>query len=519
MAHGTATQVPQILMGPAPTVRKQNSSCDPCRRSKRRCAFPDGVKPGSPNSCLNCLHLGHNCTFDFVNSRLNQRKNKAKQPASYVQEQPIAPAIPRSEKQVVVPLCADPEPVDSTRRTTQNALWGGIPYTGFLDVDMFMGNLVSEWTNLDRQVFTTEAPATEHYQSSSTSSSTTHSSGSHYQTPPRSLSDLFARKNSTLGLWRGSPIHLLNSSVETQRINQSLGEVYNSMMSGIAIRYLDYNCNLFAGSYKYSFDPDQSNPSSLDINSGQSVGNMFTPSWKNASVDTNGSQIHANMAPERLASQINKVTMIGVARFLDNFGPLYGNAIDQKTRNQNERTLIAVLQAFALQFAPSKRADGPLAQLFENPPDVSQCSGPDSGPGDRSTNSTHVFTAAWFNAHSHLVSSRDNRSFVKLYSVFLFLMTSVPPEAASISCYGDTPLGLLDDALRKMEELQGLVEDYCVHLGRQSIYRFLLQASVGIIRWYGYLRDTIDSVLHERPCMLEDAPPRSNGMQHDGLVL
>ncbi|OQV10504.1 hypothetical protein CLAIMM_14492 [Cladophialophora immunda] len=355
------------------------------------------------------------------------------------------------------------------------------------------------------------AAATEQYQSSSTSPSTTQHSSSQYQTLPKSPNDLFARRNSSLGLWRGSPIHLLNSSVETQRINQSLGEVYNSMMSGIAIRYLDYNCNLFAGSYKYSFDPDQSNPSTLDISAGQSVGNMLTPSWKKAALDTNGSQIHANMAPERLASQINKVTMIGVARFLDNFGALYSNVIDQKTRNENERTLIAVLQAFALQFAPSRQADGPLARFFDNPQGASQCSTSDPLPGDRSTNSQHVFTAAWFNAHSHLVSSRENRSFVKLYSVFLFLMTSVPPEASSISAYEDTPICLLDDALRQMGELQSLVEGYCEHLGRQSIYRFLLQSSVGIMRWYGYLRDTIDSVLHERPCMLEDAPPRSKG--------
>ncbi|OAP60575.1 hypothetical protein AYL99_05577 [Fonsecaea erecta] len=510
MADGTASQVPHILMAPAPTVRKQNSSCDPCRRSKRRCAFPDGVNPGSPNSCMNCIHLGHNCTFDFVNSRLNQKK-KAKQPVSHAQEQAIAPATSRPEKQFIVPLPADPESLDSTQVTAQNALWNGIPHTGFLDVDMFMGNLVSEWTNLESQVLTSEAQAAEQYQTSNTSASTVHSSTSHYQTPPRSPNDLFARRNSTLGLWRGSPIHLLNSSVEIQRINQSLGEVYNSMMSGIAIRYLDYNCNLFAGSYKYSFDPDQSNPSTLDINGGQSVNNALTPPWKKAIVDTNGPQVDANMAPEKLARQINKVTMIGVARFLDNFGALYSNVIDQKTRSQNERTLIAVLQAFALQFAPSRQAEGPLARFFDNPQGGSQCSTSDAMPGDRSTNSQHVFTAAWFNAHSHMVSSRRIRSFVKLYSVFLFLMTSVPPEAASIPCYEDTPLGLLDNALRQMEELQGLVQSYCGHLGRQSIYRFLLLSSVGIIRWYGYLRDTIDSVLHERPCMLEDAPPRSKG--------
>jgi hypothetical protein len=217
------------------------------------------------------------------------------------------------------------------------------------------------------------------------------------------------------------------------------------------------------------------------------------------------------MTPESLANQISKVTMIGVARFLDNFGPLYGNVIDQRARSQNERTLTAVLQAFALQYLPSRQAEGPLAQFHESLDSNSQSSESTAGPGDRGANSLNVFTSAWFNAHSQLVSSIENRSFVRLYSVFLFLMTSVPEEATTTQTYENTPLALLDDGLRQMEELQALVEDYCEHLGRQSIYRFLLQSSIGIIRWYAYLRDTIDSVLHERPCMLADAPLRSKG--------
>ncbi|ETI22507.1 hypothetical protein G647_06582 [Cladophialophora carrionii CBS 160.54] len=376
---------------------------------------------------------------------------------------------------------------------------------------MFMGNIVSEWTNLDRRSFLTSETPTRSQHPRSTSSIED-------STAPFSPHSGPTQKNSTLGLWRGSPIHLLNSSVERQRINQSLGEVYTSMMSGIAIRYLDYHCNLFAGPYKYSFEPDQSGITSSNKDDAHPVTLAFTSPWRKTGPGVaHGANIHA-ITPESLASQINNVTMIGVARFLDNFGPLYGNVIDQKARSQNERTLTAVLQAFALQYLPSRQAEGPLAPFYDSLDSNSLSTESQSGPGDRGTNSLHIFTSAWYNAHSQLFSSIENRSFVRLYSVFLFLMTSVPEEATSTQTYEKSPLKLLDDALRQMEELQKLVEDYCEHLGRQSIYRFLLQSSVGIIRWYAYLRDTIDSVLHERPCMLEDAPLRSKGSLLGGHV-
>lgn len=409
-----------------------------------------------------------------------------------------------------MPALAVPEPVDTLPTTIQDALLGDVSYPGFLDVDMFMGNLVSQWTSLDRTSLMSDDTSADIQQPTSTSSSTTQSSHDYYPKPQAPT--FHAPRSSALGLWRGSPIHLLNSSVETQRVNQTLGEVYNSMMSGIAIRYLDYNCNLFAGPYKYSFELDQSKPTALSTGAVQPVAKAFTPPWRRNTADLDSDTQLTSMTPESLASQINKVTMVGVARFLDNFGPLYGNTIDQKARAQNERTLTAVLQAFALQYLPSKQAEGPLAQFYDSLDSSGRRSDSQSIPGDRSTNSLHVFTSAWFNAHAQLVNSRQSRSFVRQYSLFLFLMTSIPAEAASTQPYENSPMGLLDEGLRQLEELQGMVEDYCEHLGRQSIYRFLLQSSIGIIRWYAYLRDTIDSVTHERFCMLEDAPLRSKGI-------
>ena len=138
-------------------------------------------------------------------------------------------------------------------------------------------------------------------------------------------------------------------------------------MSGIAIRYLGYQCDLAAGPYKYSFDVDQSKASASGNGDVQSVSRTFVPPWRKPGADlVPQSQLHA-ITPESLACQINKVTTIGIARFLDNSVPPYGNSIDQYARSQNERTLTAVLQAFALQYSPSKRAEDPLAQLYQSP--------------------------------------------------------------------------------------------------------------------------------------------------------
>lgn len=59
---------------------------------------------------------------------------------------------------------------------------------------------------------------------------------------------------------------------------------------------------------------------------------------------------------EDLAAQlINKVTMLGMARFLDNFGSRYGNVLESTGRKQDEYILTATLQAFALPFAPTPK--------------------------------------------------------------------------------------------------------------------------------------------------------------------
>lgn len=486
------------------TPRKQNSSCDRCRRSKRRCAFAPDVQPGVPNVCLNCAHHGHQCTFDFVSSQSNKRRRKTSVPPPPNEHvAPLHQGRDRSEAREQI-LAVSPEPSESIQTAPVELLWTETSQTGSLDVDMFMGNLFSEWTSLNNRVL---APVAKAIDATETASSTSRSDSRRSNSPSHDPCE-----KSLPGLWRGSPIHLLNSSVEFHLVNQSLGEIYDCMMSGIATRYLDYNCNLFAGTYRYSFDPDRSEPSILTQPKSNPLIKPFTPSWKRPirGVQSEASQ-DRTLTPEVLAAQINKVTMIGIARFLDNFALLYGNTVEPKARQQDERTLTAVLQVFALQFASSHPVDVSGAASHKDSNSAAErLIG--SVTGGSTTNSSHVFTAAWFNAHSHLMDSKQSRSFIHLYSVFLFQMTTVPPEARSTNQTGASALDLLDAALHQMEELQRLISDYCTHLWAGSIYQFLLQSSLGIFHWYGYLRDTVASVLNDRPCILQDAPLRLKGL-------
>lgn len=67
-------------------TRRQNSSCDSCRCSKRRCVLLDDRT--SNKSCKYCAHLGRKCTFNFVDAHATKRRRiEAEQnppkPASY----------------------------------------------------------------------------------------------------------------------------------------------------------------------------------------------------------------------------------------------------------------------------------------------------------------------------------------------------------------------------------------------------------------------------------------------------
>ena len=175
---------------------------------------------------------------------------------------------------------------------------------------------------------------------------------------------------------------------------------------------------------------------------------------------------------------------------------LYHNVLSTAQRELDETALTAVLQAFALQSVCGNDKE-PGVQQRERDKDDSM--------------NKDLFCTAWFNAQSHLLKAKNTRSFVHIYAVFVFQMTAQPLEAKRKEDGRDS-WEFLDEALHHLIELSTLVDKFCSHLNPKSLYRTLLESSVRIIRWFGYVRDTVASVLHDRQFVMEDALIQDAGL-------
>ncbi|CBF84528.1 transcription factor alcR [Aspergillus nidulans FGSC A4] len=64
----------------ADTRRRQNHSCDPCRKGKRRCDAPENRNEANENgwvSCSNCKRWNKDCTFNWLSSQRSKAKGAA----------------------------------------------------------------------------------------------------------------------------------------------------------------------------------------------------------------------------------------------------------------------------------------------------------------------------------------------------------------------------------------------------------------------------------------------------------
>ena len=462
--------------------RRQNSSCDQCRRSKRKCASRQGAPRESGHACLNCFHLGYECTFEFVTARVKQKRKGTIESGDR-----LHPFRLKRHRQ--------DQPVSSLR----NDLFAGVtgdsnPYEA-LDMELDfpadfdgLNDLNEAWSFL----------AGENPDSAATSDWTTRSG------PSASSSRLRIDENGLSGLWSGSPIQLLNSNFTANLLGTCLDDVYRSMMYGIESRYLSYTCNPFAPSHKYCFgdgdqlaspvaegSPDLSLTGSRDptTSSGAMQAPVSSPQ-PSTPFDFN-SLLGLSKNPGQGAL---KFTFVGLARFLDHFGALYGNRVDSQTRKEDRDALIAAQQAFALQWSPcdTPGTKGSIAT---------------SATEERSsTNNSQVFTTAWFIARSRIMNTRPHRSFIRLYAMLLFHMTDAPEQAKDAMIEKNN---ILSQCLYQLLDLKTLVEDYCQHLGPSSTYRRLLDSSVKVFQWFAYVKDTVASIVSDRECILPDAPVAS----------
>jgi hypothetical protein len=482
------------------TSRRQNVSCDPCRRSKKRCVSRPGLPRGSGASCQNCAHLGHICTFKFASARQAEKKAKA---LASPQSQP-SQNHESTTSSASVPIPADNTASSETTWPSWEATvpedmwlddktWAGIGPNTYLDFASFLNGESQSLMNTPRP--TVALPSHEASDtvivgtippvgaSIAAENERTGSSG-HTSTDGLILS----------GQWHGSPVQLLNSRTVSQQMTRSLCHIYDTMMIGVTRRYLSYSSNLFAGKHSYVLAPDRIGEAPASPTCEGALGFPMSPTLSTREpMLANPEVSHSSSAASR------PMTLIGAARFLDNFGALYGNVLDRKKRKQDEATLLAVLQAFALQFAPpsdeeSEDTENTTALL----PEVSNW----PPPATRMT----VFTAAWFNAFTHLNESVNNRSFVHLYAVILFQMVAEPAQVSIKDAYLGRSAKLLDRALQSLCKLSNLLDTFCSGLDAKSRYRTLLDSSRRIMYWFGYIRDTMTSFLSDRPCVLKDAP-------------
>ncbi|KAL5046545.1 regulatory protein alcR [Aspergillus fruticulosus] len=92
----------------ADTRRRQNHSCDPCRKGKRRCDAPENRNETNENSlasCSNCKRWNKDCTFNWLSSQRSKpkgagpraRTKKARTATATAEPSTSATAIPTPE--------------------------------------------------------------------------------------------------------------------------------------------------------------------------------------------------------------------------------------------------------------------------------------------------------------------------------------------------------------------------------------------------------------------------------------
>ena len=187
-------------------------------------------------------------------------------------------------------------------------------------------------------------------------------------------------------------------------------------------RFLAPPNNIFAPSQSYSLVDRQdpmifSSPDSAHLR-------MSTDITEDTVVDdqASGDSAPSSWFPNEGGTQL---TLLGIARFLDQFAPLYGNPLSKKQQNEQEKMVLAVVQAFSMQWLPP-------------------------------TDSSDAFCDVWATAHNFLVTSNRKKSFRHIYSVFLFHMITAPHEVEKKVPMDETPNALLDDALRELQALAAL---------------------------------------------------------------
>ncbi|KAJ5753476.1 uncharacterized protein N7511_007629 [Penicillium nucicola] len=455
--------VSQAFISSSKPQRRQNTSCDRCRRSKRRCFVPSIDVNGVPGTiCTNCQRLKHHCTFEFA-------KRHPTSPISRKQKTQVAETTERIERD-------DSNIFDGLIE----GLPGG-PEIQFDATSVAGQDILASWLNLDLE----QAPD-DH---------TTSLSNSKLVCPPfvpawsdtsatpyielnnqRSLS--FNRMRMTqnapnVPLSFNSPIYLLNSGIDAKILGDRLTRIYDAISTASSCRFLEYDCNLYAtAGNRYRI--------------GEGHYGSSTASPPAQSINTPEDKPSNNLLQEPVPSNpenediVHEISLLGSIRFLDHFSHLYGNRLDSNARRKSDAVLKAVLLAFSMQWLPVSDRDNSTE--------------PES--------TLNAFTDAWVRARALLEDVRHVKSFRIILATLTFVGIVTPTKLREME--GFVPPNFLDSALQKLCDLDGLLTQYRKNLGSSSTYSSLLEASLNIIRWTAYIRDTGAALSMDRQCKLPD---------------
>ncbi|KAJ5173647.1 uncharacterized protein N7500_001578 [Penicillium coprophilum] len=260
-----------------------------------------------------------------------------------------------------------------------------------------------------------------------------------------------------------------------------LVRIYEAIATASASRFLDYDCNLYATGSRYRLG---------DGDSGSSNGSAPARSTVNPTA------IHPRYPLPVSSQEIPyEISLVGSVRFLDHLGDLYGNRLNSAARKKSDETFKAVLRAFSMQWLPSSPSFE-LNSAYDHFPGDS-----DSGEA-RDESSLNAFIDVWVRARSLLNDAYDIRSFRVVLAALMFVGIVTPTKITD----GEDliPSRFLDAALQKLSYLDGLVTQYCANLGPSSTYGPLAEASLSIVRWTAYIRDTGAALAMDRQCKLPD---------------
>lgn len=472
---------PKASTSPVNPPRRQNTSCDPCRRSKRRCIVqsdPDGIPDAI---CANCRRLKRQCTFEFAIAQSNPFSRKRQR---------------RDFREPGISI-AQNESNDFDTTTEEVA---GSPSNRFDATSIADQDVLAAWLNLDCDEIVADSVNLISTSLELSNSFTTFPSedisleesqrDSQLTVITPQLTGLRREQNlesnshrPTVGLSFDSPIYLLNSGIDAKIFGDRLARIYEAIATASASRFLDYDCNLYATKSRYRLG---------DSDSGSS----------NGSVPTSSAMDPITISP-RFALPVSsqampyEISLLGSVRFLDHLGDLYGNRLNSAARKKSDETFKAVLIAFSMQWLPSSPSP---SFAMSSASDHFRRNSKSGGAGDDS--SLNAFIDAWVRARSLLNDAHDVRSFRVILATLMFVGIVTPTKITERE--GTVPNHFLDTALQKLSYLDGLVTQYCANLGPSSTYGALAEATLSIVRWTAYIRDTGAALAMDRQCKLPD---------------